>query len=49
MLLAPANPAAGNGVLFNFGGAGNRPAGLYTPANEGVWSGMVRVQRNFYP
>jgi Porin subfamily len=36
-------------VLFNFGGAGNRPAGLYAPADEGVVSGMVRVQRNFWP
>jgi hypothetical protein len=36
-------------VLLNFGGGGNRPAGLYTPSDEGVWSGMLRVQRNFYP
>src|SRR5215470_10430268 len=33
-------------VLLNFGGAGNRAAGLYIPADEGVVSGMVRVQRN---
>jgi len=44
-----ANPAAGRGVLFNFGGAGNRAAGLYLPADEGVWSGLMRVQRNFWP
>jgi hypothetical protein len=44
-----ANPAAARGVLFNFGGAGNRAAGLYIPSDEGVWSGMVRVQRNFWP
>ena len=36
-------------VLFNFGGAGNRAAGLYVPSDEGVVSGMVRVQRNFWP
>jgi hypothetical protein len=36
-------------VLLNFGGAGNRPAGLYSPADQGVWSGLVRIQRNFYP
>jgi len=36
-------------VLMNFGGGGNRPAGLYTPANESVVSGMVRIQRNFWP
>jgi len=36
-------------VLMNFGGAGNRPAGLYVPADEGVVSGMVRVQRNWWP
>jgi hypothetical protein len=36
-------------VLMNFGGGGNRAAGFYTPADEGVWSGMLRVQRNFYP
>jgi porin-like protein len=36
-------------VAFNFGGAGNRPAGLYAPSDEGVFSGMFRVQRNFWP
>src|ERR1051326_3862975 len=43
------NPAAGRGVLFNFGGAGNRAAGFYAPSDEGVWSGLLRVQRNFWP
>ena len=38
-----------NLIRWNFGGAGARPGGLYIPANEGVWSGMFRVQRNFYP
>jgi hypothetical protein len=38
-----------NRVFFNFGGGGNRAAGLYSPADEGVWSGLVRVQRNFWP
>jgi hypothetical protein len=37
------------GVLMNFGGGGNRAAGLYTPSDEGVWSGLLRVQRNFWP
>jgi porin-like protein len=36
-------------VLFNFGGGGNRAAGLYVPSDEGVVSGLVRVQRNFWP
>jgi len=36
-------------VLMNFGGGGNRPAGLYHPADEGTVSGTVRVQRNFWP
>jgi len=43
------NPAAGSGVLYNFGGGGNRPAGLYAPSDEQVVSGMFRVQRNFWP
>jgi len=36
-------------VFFNFGGGGNRAAGLYSPSDESVVSGMVRVQRNFWP
>jgi Porin subfamily len=36
-------------VLMNFGGGGNRAAGLYVPADEGIVSGMMRVQRNFWP
>ena len=36
-------------VLLNFGGGGNRAAGLYLPSDEAVWSGLVRVQRNFWP
>jgi porin-like protein len=36
-------------ILLNFGGGGNRAAGFYSPSDEGVWSGLVRVQRNFYP
>jgi hypothetical protein len=34
---------------LNYGGAGNRPAGLYVPSDEGVVSGVLRVQRNFWP
>lgn len=40
------NPAT---VLYNFGGAGSRPAGTYTPENLGSWTGILRLQRNFYP
>jgi hypothetical protein len=36
-------------ILMNFGGGGNRAAGLYSPADENVVSGMFRVQRNFWP
>jgi hypothetical protein len=37
-------------VLFNYGGgSGNRPAGLYSPSDEATVSGLVRVQRNFWP
>jgi porin-like protein len=36
-------------VVFNFGGNGNRAAGFYSPSDEGVVSGMFRVQRNFWP
>jgi Porin subfamily len=36
-------------IRLNFAGAGARPNGLYTPSDEGVWSGMMRVQRNFWP
>jgi hypothetical protein len=36
-------------IRFSFGGAVGRPAGLYIPSNEGAWSGMFRVQRNFLP
>ncbi len=38
-----------NTTRLNFGGAGGRPSGLYVPADQDVWSGMLRVQRNFYP
>jgi hypothetical protein len=36
-------------VLMNFGGGGNRAAGLYVPSDEATVSGLVRVQRNFWP
>jgi Porin subfamily len=47
--MAAANPAAATGVLFNFGGSGNRAGGLYVPDDQSVVSGMFRIQRNFYP
>src|SRR6185295_15043580 len=28
---------------------GGRASGLYVPSNEEVWSGVFRVQRNFWP
>jgi hypothetical protein len=37
-----------NTVRWNFGGGG-RPAGLYVPANQDIWSGVMRLQRNFWP
>ena len=36
-------------VVFNFGGGGARPAGLYAPSDEQTLTGMFRVQRNFWP
>jgi hypothetical protein len=36
-------------VVFNFGGGGARPAGLYAPSDEDIVSGLVRIQRNFWP
>jgi hypothetical protein len=38
-----------NTVRVNFGGAGGRAAGLYVPSDAEVWSGILRVQRNFWP
>lgn len=36
-------------VRWNFGGGTGRPAGLYVPADQDIWSGVIRVQRNFWP
>jgi hypothetical protein len=36
-------------VAFNFAGAGGRAAGLYAPSSENVFSGLFRIQRNFWP
>jgi len=36
-------------VRLNFAGAGGRAQGLYAPADQEVWSGIFRVQRNFWP
>ena len=38
-----------NLVRISFAGAGGRAQGLYTPSSEEVWSGVFRVQRNFWP
>ena len=38
-----------NQVVLNFAGAGGRPAGVYFPSSESVVSGIVRLQRNFWP
>jgi hypothetical protein len=41
---------ANKGATVNVGGAsGAVPPGLYTFANEGIWSAVFRVQRNFIP
>jgi hypothetical protein len=48
----PANPAAATGVLFNFPGGGGRAVsvpGAYVPSSEGVFSSILRLQRNFWP
>jgi hypothetical protein len=34
---------------WNFAGGGGRPNGLYVPSSEDVISGMLRIQRNFWP
>jgi hypothetical protein len=36
-------------VTLNFAGAGGRALGNYTPSSEDVWSGVFRIQRNFWP
>jgi hypothetical protein len=37
-------------VRYNYQGNGNRAAGLYTPENGlGTWTGIIRLQRNFWP
>lgn len=36
-------------VAFNFAGSGGRAAGLYAPSSENVFSGLLRIQRNFWP
>jgi hypothetical protein len=38
-----------NQIRINFGGAGGRAAGLYTPSDAEVWSALFRWQRNFWP
>jgi len=36
-------------IGYSFAGSGTRPAGIYTPGSESNWTGMFRIQRNFYP
>ena len=38
-----------SGGLYTFAGSGGRPGGTYTVGDIGIWSGMIRVQRNFWP
>jgi len=38
-----------NTAVFNFAGSGGRPAGIYFPSSENVWSSILRLQRNFWP
>jgi hypothetical protein len=41
---------ANRGATVNTGAAsGAVPAGQYTFANQGVWSSVIRIQRNFLP
>ena len=41
------NPAT---VRYNYQGNGTRAAGLYIPDNGlGTWTGIIRLQRNFWP
>ncbi len=35
------------GAIVGTAGAGALGSGVYTFANQGVWSGMFRIQRNF--
>jgi hypothetical protein len=37
----------GAGVLLNFLGAGGSATGLYTPQNQSIWSGLLRLQWHF--
>jgi len=34
---------------LNFAGSGGRAVGVYVPSSEGVFSGLFRIQRNFWP
>jgi Porin subfamily len=36
-----------NFVTFRFNGGGNQAAGLYAPAGESIWSGLLRFQYHF--
>jgi len=36
-------------VALNFAGSGGRAVGLYAPADQDVFSGLFRIQRNFWP
>jgi hypothetical protein len=35
-------------IRWAYGGGGTRASGLYVPANEGAWAGMVRITRRFF-
>jgi hypothetical protein len=37
----------GAGVVLNFLGAGGSATGFYTPQNQSIWSGLLRVQWHF--
>ena len=36
-------------IAMNFAGGGGRAVGLYAPSSENVFSGLFRIQRNFWP
>jgi len=50
VMYAQVNTNQDRSLRYAFGGAGGRPGPLlYQPSDEGVWSSLIRIQRNFYP
>jgi len=36
-------------IALNFAGSGGRAVGLYAPVNQDIFTGLFRIQRNFWP